>query len=181
MKGGTSGRVNKKVLAVGAVTVVALAAMAMVYYSAYDTATVTAKQVLSVSIPNLQDVPLKAPGIWVDKTLGTVNVTVDNSSGSFDNLTYRLILDIPSLSAGKHSDLSNVRSLAIAVYNGSTLEGFLTPWTPTLTIDKTVDPSTNTSVNHTYELKLNGIAFKATSSQGITLGVKASVEILSIS
>jgi len=178
---GVNGKVNKKVLAVGAVTLAALAAMAMVYYSAYSTATVKAERVLWVSISkNLRDVTLEAPGIWANEYLGTVRVTKDNTSGDVDSLRYRLILE--ATFSGSYPDLSKVRSLAIAVYDESgDLKGFLTPWTPTLVIDNsTWDPSGNTSDADTYKLKLNGVAFEQTSSS-ITLGVKASVEILSLS
>ena len=179
------GGVNKKVLAVGAVTLVALAAMAMVYYSAYSTTTVTAKKVVWVtdSDISLEPVTLKAPGIYVGETLGTITVHKKNSSGIVDTLQYRLILEIPSLSPGQDSDLSNIRSLVIAVYDeNNNLKGFLTPWTPTLVIDSdTWNPTTADETDtDTYTLKLNGIAFKETSASGITIGVRASVEILSV-
>ncbi len=178
------GGVNKKALAVGAVTLVALAAMAMVYNSAYGTATVKAKKVVWVdnSDISLGTVTLKAPGIWVDETLGTITVHKKNSSGIFDTIQYRLILEIPSFSTNQHSDLSSIRSLAIAVYKNDQLKGFLTPWTPTLVIDSdTWNPTTTDETDEdTYTLKLNGIALKETSASGITLGVRASVEILSV-
>jgi len=170
--------INKKAIAAGAVALIALAAVAMVYYSEYSTATVRAEQVLKVSKPNLTNVVLHAPGIWANKTLGTITVTIDNSSGTFDTIRYRLIIDIPALSAASHEDLSDIRSIAIAVYNESDhLMGFLTPWTPTLVINDTVNPSTNTEVHKNYTLKLNGIAYK---DGVIELGVRASVEILEI-
>ncbi|MDF2956795.1 MAG: hypothetical protein OD814_000417 [Candidatus Alkanophagales archaeon MCA70_species_1] len=178
MKGGTSGRVNKKALAVGAVTVIALAAMAMVYYSAYSTATVTATQILEVySEPS--GTTLYAPGIWTNQDFGKVNVTVSSIPGS--SVTYRLIIDAPALGKGATGDLSDIRSIAIAVYkddgdhqydSGDELKGFLTPWTPTLVINDTA-----TSIgNKTYFLKLNGIAYK---DGTITIGVRASVELVS--
>ena len=45
-----SNGVNKKLLAVGALMMVAMAAMAMVYYSDYATATITARNLLAVSV-----------------------------------------------------------------------------------------------------------------------------------
>ena len=178
--------VNKKVLAVGAVTVVALAAMAMVYYSAYSTATVTATQILEVySEPS--DPTLYAPGIWTNESFGKVNVSV-NTSG-LSQVTYRLIIDAPALKQTATGDLSDIRSIAIAVYQDTnnniaydsgidTLKGFLTPWTPTLVINETVGSGDLVENNETYFLRLNGIAYK----QGeITIGVRASVELVSAS
>lgn len=178
MRGSRKKGVNKKAIAVGAVALIALAAVAMVYYSAYSTTTVSAKQVVRVSAPQLNNVVLHAPGIWADENLGSITVTIDNSSGTFDTIRYRLIIDVPALSAASHEDLSDIRSIAIAVYDSNgDLKGFLTPWTPTLVIESTVNPDSATVVTETYNLKLNGIAYK---DGDITLGVRASVEILSV-
>jgi len=167
--------VNKRILVAGAIVLVALAALAMVYYSDYKSLTVTANQILSTSVSK-QDVTMFAPGVAVDEDAGTITVTIDNTTGTFDTVTYRLIIDVPTLKMNS-GNWGNIRSIAIAVYKGSDLKGFLTPWTPTLVIEATKDPTDSTTVTDTYTLKLNGIAWKQAS---MDLGIRASVEIVSV-
>ena len=174
---GVNGKVNKKVLAVGAVTLAALAAMAMVYYSgAAKTTTVKVKQLVSVQVSSLNSVDMQAPSITADELIGTVTVTgydPDDNLSTSNTVNYRLIIDVPILKKISADSWSNVRGISIAVYESGNLKGFLTPWTPTLVIDDSVTISGRTA-DKIYYLKFNGIAYD---DLEFKLGVRASVEL----
>ena len=173
------GGVNKKVLAVGAVTLIAMAAMAIVYYSSYSTATVTAKKLIEVRDVSLSEVTMNGPSITTNADLGQIKIVAydpDNNNSTINTTHYRLIIDLLILEKLSSDPWGNVRGISIAVYDGGNLKGFLTPWTPTLVIDDAIS-ITKESATKVYSLKFNGIAYD---NLKFKIGVRASVELIKV-
>jgi len=188
------GGVNKKVLAVGAVTLMAMAAMAMVYYSAYGTSTITAKNIIGGVSVETSSPSVYSPSIFLNEQIAKVNITLNdpNPGTNTSKISYTVVFESPLLKTGA------VRAMVIEVYkdNGDgsfnagtdTRIGVMSPLTPSFIYNTTYDESTSGDIgsdgkNVTYFLVANGLAFKpgVWSTDTTKLGIKASVSLNSVS
>ena len=152
-------RINVKPLLVGVLVLLATAALAMVYYSAFGVATITVEKKLDVSV-DVGDVVVYVPGMGT-KDIGNVTVTVYGA-----DTDYRVILQLANLEKS-----CGIRVIAIQVYDGDTgeLRGILTPITPSLIMDEYDEGS------KTYELKLFYVAILP---GRVEVAVQASAELM---
>ena len=184
--------VNKRALAAGIIALTSLAAMAMVYNSAYSTTTITAKNIVKVYVEN-SSVDVYSPSIFLDREIAKVNVSLSDPDSSNNNskISYTVIFESPLLKIGA------IRSMVIQVYeddgdytfdkNKDTRIGVMSPLTPSLVYNTTFDEN-GTNIpsggkNITYFLIANGVAFKPGiwDEAKTELGIKASVSLDSVS
>ena len=178
--------INKRALAAGVITLIALAAMAMVYNSAYSTSTITAKNIIAGVYVETSDPTVYSPSLFKDEEIAKVNISLSDPSSANDTISYTVIFESPLLKIGA------IRSMVIQVYkdNGDyvlgsddTRIGVMSPLTPSLIYNATYNESTDgyisTGKNVTYFLIANGVAFKPGiwTEADTELGVKASVSL----
>ena len=188
----SKGGVNKRALAAGIIALIALAAMAMVYNTAYSTTTITAKNIVRVYVEN-SSTDVYSPSIFLDEEIATVNVSLSDpdTDNPNNNISYTVIFESPLLEIGA------IRSMVIQVYkddNGNhtfdksedTLIGVMSPLTPSLIFNTTYAENGTTIgsgvKNETYFLVANGVAFKPGlwETAETKLGIKASVSLDSV-
>jgi len=184
--------INKKLLALGALMMVAMSAMAMVYYSAYGTSTITAKNIIGVSV-EISNPDVYSPSVFTDEQIATVNITLNdpNPGTNTSKINYTVVFESPLLETGA------VRAMVIEVYEDTnknhnfddddTRIGVMSPLTPSLIYSTTYNESEDGDIgdngkNVTYFLIANGLAFKpgTWTTDTTKLGIKASVSLDSV-
>lgn len=180
---------NKKLLAVGALMMVAMAAMAMVYYSAYGTSTITAKNIISgVFVEPNSSIKIYSPSVFTDQQIAKVNITLSDPNSSAKNtIEYTVVFESPLLRTGA------MRTMVIKVYeddgdysfdpSSDTIIGIMSPLTPSLIYKASYTEGEvnelGSGKNVTYFLVANGVAFKpgVWSEDTTQLGIKVSVSL----
>jgi len=184
---------NKKAIAAGIIALIALAAMAMVYYSDFGTSTITVNNIIAGVYVETSNPSVWSPSMFVNKEIAKVNIRLNDPDMSVDNNTinYTAVFESPLLKLGA------VRALVIKVYkddNGNhvfddgtdELIGMMTPLTPSLVYSTTYNESKkgpiNGGKNVTYFFIASGVAFKPGfwDTAETKVGIKASVSLDSV-
>jgi len=145
-----------KPLIIGLILIIALTAVAMVYYSSFGIATITVEKKVDVTVNIKGNVVVYAPGMCTKK-IGFINTTVYG-----DPADYRLIIQLAHLETHCGCEV-----IAVQIYEGTDLKGIITPLTPALIIEE------DESKNYTVE-----IFYLAITPCRIKIALQASVELI---
>lgn len=145
-----------KPIIAGLITLIALALMAMVYYSSFGITTITVVKKVDVSVNINEKVIVYAPRMGT-KEIGYIRTTVYNGSAN-----YRLIIQLANLETHCGCEV-----IAVQIYDGDKLKGIITPLTPSLIIED--------CESKIYTVKIFYFALKPCC---IKIALQASVELI---
>ena len=139
-----------------------------VYVAGYQTTTVTAKEIITVSTNLNSAVNVITYGIGT-ADMGTITISAGADLGDTETATYRLYIELVGYSGD-----GRLKAMAVRILLDGSLKGAVTLVSPGTVIEETVASGESDQ----YTLKLWYVAVKKGT---VTIDLKISVEVVSVS